>query len=153
MFAPFRGVRYHLQEWDLGDRAPRNAQELYNLRHAMLRNIIERIFGVMKLRSKVMEHMPRLKLDHQFSLVVACAVLHNIIRDSGPEDALYEQYDREQRERERLQAINWAEHRGRMGGDVYVDEEEVMEAERARNHIAAAMFADYENHPRRHWRR
>ena len=43
---PYRGVRYHLREWSLGTDRPKNAQELFNLRHS--RNAIERIFGVLK---------------------------------------------------------------------------------------------------------
>ncbi|KAG6500712.1 hypothetical protein ZIOFF_040562 [Zingiber officinale] len=43
--APFRGVRYHLQEFTGQGRHPENAKELFNLRHASLRNAIERIFG------------------------------------------------------------------------------------------------------------
>ncbi|KAG6531882.1 hypothetical protein ZIOFF_005717 [Zingiber officinale] len=38
-------VRYHLQEFTGQGRHPENAKELFNLRHASLRNAIERIFG------------------------------------------------------------------------------------------------------------
>src|SRR5215471_13726721 len=34
---------------------PRNEKELYNLRHASLRNVIERIFGVSKKRFKILK--------------------------------------------------------------------------------------------------
>uniref|UniRef100_A0A8I6Z249 DDE Tnp4 domain-containing protein n=1 Tax=Hordeum vulgare subsp. vulgare TaxID=112509 RepID=A0A8I6Z249_HORVV len=36
--APYRGVRYHLKEFQSGQRRPRNYKELFNLRHAILRN-------------------------------------------------------------------------------------------------------------------
>ncbi|KAL6193812.1 hypothetical protein ACLB2K_034896 [Fragaria x ananassa] len=42
--APLRGVRYHLKDFGGQGRHPRNASELFNLRHASLRNVIERIF-------------------------------------------------------------------------------------------------------------
>ncbi|KAK1592108.1 hypothetical protein Q3G72_019602 [Acer saccharum] len=42
--APIRGVRYHLQDFAGQGRDPENANELFNLRHASLRNIVERIF-------------------------------------------------------------------------------------------------------------
>ena len=45
---PFRGVRYHLKEYST--HSPENAEELFNLRHASLRNVIERAFGVLKKR-------------------------------------------------------------------------------------------------------
>ncbi|CAI9302075.1 unnamed protein product [Lactuca saligna] len=48
LIAPYRGVRYHLKEYST--RAPQNARELFNLRHASLRNAIERAFGVLKRR-------------------------------------------------------------------------------------------------------
>ncbi|RZB68022.1 hypothetical protein D0Y65_038024 [Glycine soja] len=40
--APYRGTRYHLNEW-IGN-TPQNYKELFNLRHASARNVIERLF-------------------------------------------------------------------------------------------------------------
>ncbi|RZC86733.1 hypothetical protein C5167_030077 [Papaver somniferum] len=40
---PYRGVRYHLKEF--GGNRPKCAKELFNLRHASLRNAIERAIG------------------------------------------------------------------------------------------------------------
>nr|KAJ0227500.1 hypothetical protein LSAT_V11C100005000 [Lactuca sativa] len=48
LMAPYRDVRYHLKEYST--RAPQNARELFNLRHASLRNVIEMAFGVLKRR-------------------------------------------------------------------------------------------------------
>lgn len=42
---PYRGVRYHLREQSLAGQKPENVKELFNLRHASLRNAVERIFG------------------------------------------------------------------------------------------------------------
>ncbi len=39
---PYRGVRYHLKELERGDRRLQNKEELCNLRHSSLRNVIER---------------------------------------------------------------------------------------------------------------
>ena len=39
LMAPFKGVRYHLKEYST--REPENTRELYNHRHASLRNAIE----------------------------------------------------------------------------------------------------------------
>ncbi|KAL0300487.1 UNVERIFIED_CONTAM: hypothetical protein Scaly_3044600 [Sesamum calycinum] len=38
----YRGVRYHLCEWDRGTGGPRNKEELFNLKHSFTRNVIER---------------------------------------------------------------------------------------------------------------
>ena len=37
---------------------PRNYKELYNLRHASARNVVERIFGVLKRRFRLMVAAP-----------------------------------------------------------------------------------------------
>ena len=44
----YYGTRYHLKEQRLSGKKPENYRELFNLRHASLRNVIERIFGVLK---------------------------------------------------------------------------------------------------------
>ncbi|XP_028757226.1 uncharacterized protein LOC114716391 [Neltuma alba] len=52
VITPYRGVRYHLKEYST--RAPQNATEIFNHRHASLRNVIERTFGVLKKRFPIM---------------------------------------------------------------------------------------------------
>ncbi|KAL8482587.1 hypothetical protein ACS0TY_028669 [Phlomoides rotata] len=47
--SPYRGVRYHLKEWD-NARQHQKFQEYFNLKHAKARNCIERSFGVLKAR-------------------------------------------------------------------------------------------------------
>ena len=48
LITPYRGVRYHLKEYSRTN-PPQNYKELFNLRHASLRNVmIERAFGVLK---------------------------------------------------------------------------------------------------------
>ena len=58
ILTPFRGTRYHLREWrdnvNNNILEPINARELYNLRHAKVRNIIERVNAVLKRRFKVL---------------------------------------------------------------------------------------------------
>ena len=48
---PYRGVRYHLKEWGRGNQRPAGYKKLFNFRHSALRNVVERIFGIMKKRS------------------------------------------------------------------------------------------------------
>ena len=48
VLVPYRGTRYHLKEQRLSGKKPENYRELFNLRHASLRNVIKRIFGVLK---------------------------------------------------------------------------------------------------------
>jgi DDE superfamily endonuclease len=96
---PYRGVRYHLREWSkANDRynkssrlkvltaRPQNARELYNLRHASLRNAIERIFGVLKKRFKVLNTPLEHPFEVQVRIVQVLCCLHNIIRLVGGDD-------------------------------------------------------------------
>ena len=50
ILTPYRGVRYHLNDWAHSDAPPQNAKELFNYRHASVRSCVERTFGRMKKR-------------------------------------------------------------------------------------------------------
>lgn len=65
---------------------PKNPEELFNLRHAQLRNVIERIFGVFKNRFMVLVSKPAYSLKTQAKLVSACAAVHNFIGIHDPSD-------------------------------------------------------------------
>ncbi|KAI5316898.1 PREDICTED: putative nuclease HARBI1 [Prunus dulcis] len=79
-FIRYPGVRYHLQEFAGQGRDPVNEVELFNLRHASLRNVIERIFGIFKSRFTIFKSAPPLPYRTQTELVLACAGLHNFLR-------------------------------------------------------------------------
>jgi hypothetical protein len=53
--APYRGTRYHLQEQGRAKQKPRDYKELFNLRHAQLRNHIERAIGILKMRFPILK--------------------------------------------------------------------------------------------------
>ena len=57
-----------------------NAKELFNLRHAQARNVIERIFGVLKQRFRILLLPPRYPLDFQPRIPVALCALQNFIQ-------------------------------------------------------------------------
>ncbi|XP_034202766.1 putative nuclease HARBI1 [Prunus dulcis] len=67
--AHYRGTRYHLNEW-IGNNRPENYKELFNLRHSIARNVIERIIN-------------------------ACFVLHNFIRIEQHNDHVLQDQDME----------------------------------------------------------
>jgi hypothetical protein len=77
---PYRGVRYHLREYSGTGNEPRNAQELFNLRHAQLRNVIERSIGVWKSRFRILRNCATLAPRVVTRVVYATIVLHNFIR-------------------------------------------------------------------------
>ncbi|KAL8515195.1 hypothetical protein ACS0TY_014056 [Phlomoides rotata] len=45
---PYKGVRYHLSEWS--SRQPQTYQEYFNMKHTRARNVIDRTFGLLKIR-------------------------------------------------------------------------------------------------------
>jgi hypothetical protein len=106
LLVPFRGIRYHLQEWGAAGvryvscliyfivflkkiNRPVNAKELFNLRHAQARNVIERIFGVLKQRFRILLLPPRYPLDFQARIPAALCALQNFIQEiDGDEGAI-----------------------------------------------------------------
>jgi hypothetical protein len=102
VMVPYRGVRYHLKEQRLAAQRPQNAKELFNLRHASLRNVIERIFGVFKRRFRIFDKAPEYSSDIQVKLILALAGLHNYIREAegATEDDLESYLDENMEESE-----------------------------------------------------
>lgn len=90
---PYRGVRYHLKEWARGNRKPLNAKELFNLRHSSARNIIERVFGILKKRFPILELMSSYTMDKQVMIVKSCFMVHNFIRLHQDSEDPYDEWD------------------------------------------------------------
>lgn len=65
---------------------PTNPKELFNLRHASLRNAIERIFGIVKRRFKLMAAAAEYNTRTQAKIPGALAALHNFISTHDPDD-------------------------------------------------------------------
>ena len=90
--APYRGVKYHLSEFRRrGQRgnAYANYKELFNHRHAILRNHIERAFGVLKKWFPILKVGTHYPIEYQVMIPAAAAVFHNIIRGlNGSEEWL-----------------------------------------------------------------
>lgn len=78
--APYRGVRYHLKEFGRGHRGPRDYKELFNHRHASLRNHVERALGVLKKRFPILKVGTFHRIKNQVKIPAAAAVFHNMIR-------------------------------------------------------------------------
>src|SRR5271156_1230781 len=103
LIIPKRGVRYHLAEWGWAQQRcrffysillwdlifgyrPANADELFNLRHASARNVIERIFGVLKRRFRILVYPAEISMDYQARIPAALAAIHNFICIHDPEE-------------------------------------------------------------------
>ncbi|CAA0830916.1 Unknown protein [Striga hermonthica] len=81
----YRGERYHLPEWLGSNQLSGNARELFNRRHATVRNVIESSFCLLKGKFLMIKGlMPNYKVHSQTDIVIACCVLHNFIRMHEP---------------------------------------------------------------------
>lgn len=80
--SPYRGRPYHLAAFERRSRTANQyecAEDMFNHRHAQLRNIVEKTFGILKNRFKICQLMRRYKFKTQVKVVIACCILHNFI--------------------------------------------------------------------------
>lgn len=134
LLVPYRGVRYHLKEWALGSSKPQNAQELFNLRHASLRNAVERVLGILKKRFPILDTGATYDFKSQVQIVLATCMLNNFIKvvGTGEDDRLFERlYDEEVKKNQR-EGIQLGEISGGTEEEIGV-----------RDSIAQQMWADY----------
>lgn len=93
LLTPYRGVRYHLQEWMAAPAGPQNMQELFNFLHSKLRNVLERGNAVLKRRFGVL----RAPLEHdmltKWHTIYSCIALHNFIRLFDRGDPLFDEFE------------------------------------------------------------
>lgn len=120
------------------DYRPRDYRELFNLRHARLRNAIERIFGVLKRRFRVLVSAQEYSLAVQVQLVPATAVLHNFIITHDPDDISLDEEDTEPNVGE-----VWSDHHAA------VHREERTRAAECWDRIARAMWDEFIARPPR----
>jgi hypothetical protein len=64
---------------------------MFNHLHSSLRNVIERSFGVLKMKWRILHHLPSYPMEKQIKIIIACMALHNFIRDSALDDELFPQ--------------------------------------------------------------
>jgi hypothetical protein len=89
--APYKGQRYHVPEWQHGQH-PVGLKETFNYHHASLRNVIERSFGVLKMKWRILRQIPSFSSKNQSRIIVACMALHNFIRESDMNDEHFVTY-------------------------------------------------------------
>ena len=83
LLVPYRGVRYHLQEYGVINRRPQHYTELYNLRHSQFRIIVEKTFGVHKGTFKIFRQAPKHGIITTIKLIYATAGIFNFIRGAS----------------------------------------------------------------------
>lgn len=94
---PYRSTGYHLREWIGASKRPETKEELFNLRHFQLRNVIERTFGVFKNRVEITGTARKFSMRTQVRLIYALAGVHNLMnktdRGCASEDLTEEDLD------------------------------------------------------------
>jgi hypothetical protein len=93
--APYKGTKYHVPEWREG-LAPRGKKELFNYTHSSLRNVIERSFGVLKMKWRILLDLSSFPMAKQSKIIMPCMTLHNFIRQSGMMDDLFDLCDQDE---------------------------------------------------------
>lgn len=85
LLVPYQRTRYHLREFKAAKQRPETKEELFNLRHAQFRNVIERLFGIIKMRWPVLKDGPHsgFSLKQQNRFVASLAALHNFLNRYG----------------------------------------------------------------------
>lgn len=68
---------------------PANREELFNLRHAQARNIIERVFGILKSKFRILRDVPSFDVPIAASIVISLCAFTNFIKTYDPDDEDY----------------------------------------------------------------
>ena len=55
--------------------------EKFNKVHSSVRNVIERAFGILKMKWRILLKMPNYSMEKEKMIVAACMVLHNDVRE------------------------------------------------------------------------
>ncbi|KAH7837203.1 hypothetical protein Vadar_010948 [Vaccinium darrowii] len=87
--APYKGYRYHQEEFIRGLRPINDGREYFNRAHFSLCSVIERTFGVWKKRFRILENMPMYSLKTQVQIILASIVIHNFIRRDQPDERMF----------------------------------------------------------------
>nr|XP_043630821.1 uncharacterized protein LOC122602128 [Erigeron canadensis] len=84
---PYSRTRYHQSQFQ--HEAPTNKKEAFNRCHSSLRSHIERSFGILKKRWKILDRMPKYSVKTQIDVIMATFALHNYIRNSSQQDMMF----------------------------------------------------------------
>ena len=69
------------------------------MKHSAARNVIERSFGVLKMRFAILRSPSFYPIKTQCRIVTACCLLHNLIKREMTDDPVEVEYDAEERRR------------------------------------------------------
>lgn len=133
---PYRGMKYHLQEYREGIM-PRGKKDLFNFAHSSLCNVIERSFGVLKMKWRILLNLPRYPMPKQILIIIVCMAIHNFIRESALSDV---EFDRCEQDENYMLEVEGAYGCQRNSASYYlVDDDQNMN--QFRDFIANALFS------------
>ncbi|KAF5443105.1 hypothetical protein F2P56_035693 [Juglans regia] len=89
---PYPRVRYHMSDRH-SNSSFSGYQYYFNYRHSSLQNVIERTFGVLKKRFRILKSMNPYKVTRLRYIIIACFVMHNIIRSITPNDKIWRKFN------------------------------------------------------------
>ena len=89
---PYRNVCYWLSDFRSGGKDV-GREEIFNLCHARLRNVIEHVFDVVKARFPILKKMAPYSFDTQTKIVMTCFSIHNFLRQVLVADRLFSKYN------------------------------------------------------------
>ncbi|XP_057491345.1 uncharacterized protein LOC130777068 [Actinidia eriantha] len=92
LLAPYRSQRYHINIWRQG-HLPQSKEEAFNMNHSAARNVVERCFGVIKMRWEILRSYSYYPIRTQCRIVTACCLLHNFIKREMFIDPVEHEYD------------------------------------------------------------
>jgi hypothetical protein len=76
--APYKGTMYHIQ--DFQNAQNHEGKKRFNYANSSLRNVIERAFGVLKMKWRILLQIPYYPGTTQTKIIVVCMALHNFIK-------------------------------------------------------------------------
>ncbi|GJR05863.1 putative reverse transcriptase domain-containing protein [Tanacetum coccineum] len=88
---PYPKTRYHKSQFE--NEPPKNMKEAFNRSHSSLRSSIERSFGILKKRWKILGGMPKYSVETQHDIIIAAFALHNYIRNNDREDKVFNTFE------------------------------------------------------------
>lgn len=121
--------------------SPVNKEELFNLHHACARNVIERIFGVLKKRFQILVILPDYEMGLQACIPPALAAIHNFIQHHDP--AKIDEYHEFRQRMMESEPGEWAHVEGVLATEI-PGMAERNQANMRRDQMASAMWAQYQ---------
>ncbi|KAM3203768.1 protein WVD2-like 7 [Capsicum annuum] len=86
--SPYRGYRYWLRDWQGDNPPPRCREELFNMKHARARNVIEGAFSLLKGHWGILRSSSWYSVKVHNRIISACCLIHNFIRREMEVDPL-----------------------------------------------------------------